>query len=94
MFDEETLKWHIASLRRDISADWVALASKTLDPEKRKAIRDHLEMSNCALRSATEQLYAGLRRANEVRGRVVKVDLNELARQIIQPSDRAASGQS
>ncbi len=89
VFDEETLKWQIASLRRDISADWVALAKKTLDPDKRKAIRDHLEMSDCALRAATEQLDAGLRRGGETGDRVVKIDMNNLARQIIRPSDRA-----
>ena len=85
--DEEALRWEIASLRAAISADWVALASRAaLDPEKRKALRDHLDMSTCALRAATEKLEAYLRDKTDQRGRRVAIDLDRLADEIMVPA--------
>ncbi len=82
--DEEALKWEIASLRAAISADWVALASRQTsdDPERRKAVRDHLDMSTCALRAATEKLEALL---SERRGQGISIDLEKLAEEIMPP---------
>jgi hypothetical protein len=79
-YDEEKLRWEIESLREAIAGDWVALASRrTLDPDNRKAIRDHLDMSICALRAATAQLNAHLRAE---RGSVgVTIDLERSADQ-------------
>jgi hypothetical protein len=85
-YAEENLRWQIASLRAEITADWVALASrKTFYPERRKAIRDHLDMSTCALRTATEQLQACLSAQREARGQGIIIDLDKLAEQIIPP---------
>lgn len=86
--DEEALRWEIASLRAAISADWVALASrKTSDVEKRKAVRDHLDMSTCALRTATEKLEALL---SAQRAQGVRIDLNKLADEILPPGGTLA----
>lgn len=82
--DEEELQWQIASLRAAISADWVVLASRnTADPEKRKAVREHLDMNTCALRAATEKLEAllGTRRAKGI-----AIDLDKLADEIMPPA--------
>lgn len=81
--DEEALKWEIASLRAAISADWVALASRQMsDPDKRKAMRDHLDMSTCALRAATEKFEALLQGR---RGQGFRIDLDRLADAIVLP---------
>jgi hypothetical protein len=85
-YDEENLKWQIASLRVTITADWIALASRqTFSPERRKAIRDHLDMSTCALRTAAEQLQACLSAQREARRQGIVIDLDKLAEQIIPP---------
>jgi hypothetical protein len=84
--DEEALRWEIASLRAAISADWVALASrKTSDIEKRKAVRDHLDMSTCALKATTEKLEAFLAAQRVARGQGVSIDLDKLADEIMLP---------
>lgn len=79
--DEEALRWEIASLRAAISADWIALASRqTSDPERRKGLRDHLDMSTCALQAATEKLEALL---SKRRGQGIAIDLEKLAEEIM-----------
>lgn len=84
--DEEKLRWHIATLRTAIAADWLALASRNAaDPEKRKAVRDHLDMSTCALRAATEKLEAHLNSRQGARGQGIVIDLDRLAGQIMSP---------
>jgi hypothetical protein len=86
--DEEALKWEIASLRAAISADWVALASRqTSDPERRKALRDHLDMSTCALQAATEKLEALLSGRH---GQGIPIDLEKLAEDIMLPAPAPA----
>jgi len=85
-YDEENLRWRIASLRAEIIADGVVLASrKAFSPARRKAIRDHLDMSTCALRAATEQLQVCLSAQREARGQGIILDLDKLAEQIIPP---------
>jgi hypothetical protein len=84
--DEENLRWQIALLRAEITADWAAPASrKTFSPERRKAIRDHLDISTCALRTATEQLQACVSAQREARGQGIILDPDKLAEQIIPP---------
>jgi hypothetical protein len=81
--DKEALRWEIASLRAAISADWVALASRQMsDPDKRKALRDHLDMSTCALKAATEKFETLLRGR---RGQGFRIDLDRLADEIMLP---------
>ena len=71
-------------MRPAINDDWVALASRsTSDPEKRKALRDHLDMSTCALRAVTEKLKA---LSDKQRGQGVEVNLEKLAIEIILPA--------
>ena len=53
--DEERLQWEIDAVRESIHLDWVDLASKDLPPDKRKAIRQHLEMSTKALKDLVER---------------------------------------
>lgn len=84
--DEEKLRWHIATLRAAIAGDWLALASRNAsDPEKRKAVRDHLDMSTCALRAAAEKLKAYLGDRQEARGQGIVIDLDRLAAHIASP---------
>jgi hypothetical protein len=90
--DEEALRWEIASLRTAISDDWVALASRqTADPEKRKAVRDHLDMSTCALRAATEKLEALLRRRRGLDSQGILIDLQRMADEIMLPEMAATA---
>jgi hypothetical protein len=78
--DEETLKWEIATLRAAISADWITLASRnTSDIEKREAVRDHLDVCTCALRTATDKLEALLEAQRGPRGQGIPIDLEKLA---------------
>jgi hypothetical protein len=80
--DEDTLRWEIASLRAAITADWVALASRmTGDPEKRKAVREHLDICTCALQAASDKLEALL----SGRDRPIYIDFDRLADEIMPP---------
>jgi len=42
--EEKRFRWHIDEVREAIRLDWANLTSKNLTPDKRKAIREHLEM--------------------------------------------------
>ena len=55
MTDEEKLSWYVDEVREAIRLDWANLASKNLTPDKRKAIREHLQMCNSALRDLVER---------------------------------------
>lgn len=78
--DEDTLRWEIASLRAAITADWVTLASRmTGDPEKRKAVREHLDICTCALQAASNKLETLL----SGRDGPISIDLDKLADEIM-----------
>ena len=55
MTDQSTIDWKIALVREDIGRDWAELASKDLNFEQRKAIREHLQMNIASLRQLVEQ---------------------------------------
>jgi len=55
MTDQSTIDWKIALVREDIGRDWAQLASKDLNFEQRKAIREHLQMNIASLRQLVEQ---------------------------------------
>ena len=55
MTDEEELGWKIDTVRESIRLDWENLASKSLIPDKRKAIREHLEICTSALKDLVER---------------------------------------
>ena len=48
--DEQELRWKIDNVREFISLDWTILASKDLPAERRKVIREHLEICNSSLK--------------------------------------------
>jgi len=52
--EEKRFRWHIDEVREAIRLDWANLTSKNLTPDKRKAIREHLEMCSSALRDLVE----------------------------------------
>jgi hypothetical protein len=84
--EEEKLRWDVATLRAAIAADWLALASRnTADPAKRKAVRDHLDMSTCALSAATEKLRDHMNDRQGAHGQGIVVDLDRLASHIMAP---------
>ena len=56
MTKEETLAWEIEEIRKEIAIDWAQLASKNLPPDKRKTIREHLELCNSSLKILQEKL--------------------------------------
>jgi hypothetical protein len=56
MTREETLAWEIEEIRKEIAIDWTQLASKNLPPDKRKTIREHLELCNSSLKILQEKL--------------------------------------
>jgi hypothetical protein len=81
--DEDTLRWEIASLRAAITSDWVALASRTTsDPEKRKAVREHLDICTCTLQAAIDKLEA----LRSGRDGPIPIDLDRLAAEIMPPN--------
>ena len=43
-------------IRDTIRLDWAKLASKTLDAEKRKAMREHLELCTSTLKNLQDRL--------------------------------------
>jgi predicted transcriptional regulator len=55
MTEEEKLAWEIDKIRKEIEIDWAKLASKNLPPEKRKVIREHLEMCSSSLKILHER---------------------------------------
>ena len=55
MTDQSTIDWKIALVREDIGRDWAELASKDLNFEQRKVIREHLQMNIASLRQLVEQ---------------------------------------
>jgi hypothetical protein len=60
MTEEERIAWEIDKIRKEIEIDWAKLGSKNLTAEKRKAIREHLEMCNSSLKILREK-FDGLR---------------------------------
>jgi hypothetical protein len=47
--DEQELTWKINNVREAISLDWKNLATKNLTADRRKAIREHLNICNSTL---------------------------------------------
>jgi predicted transcriptional regulator len=56
MTEEEKLAWEIDKIRKEIEIDWAKLASKNLPRDKKKVIREHLEMCNSSLKILHEKL--------------------------------------
>ena len=52
-------EWKIQSVRDAISRDWIALSAKNLPIEKRRAVREHLEMNVATLRALRAESLAG-----------------------------------
>ena len=48
--DEQVLTWKIDNVREEISLDWAILASKELPADRRKVIREHLEICYSTLK--------------------------------------------
>ena len=49
--DEQELQWKINNVREEIGLDWAILASKDLPADRRKVIREHLEICNSSLKT-------------------------------------------
>ena len=56
MADEEKLRCDIDTLRESIRSDLANLAAKHLTADKRKALREHLELCNSTLKDLLERL--------------------------------------
>jgi len=52
--DEQDLTWKIDNVRESISLDWKNLATKNLTADRRKVIREHLEICHSTLKSLKE----------------------------------------
>ena len=48
--EEKRLRWHIDEVREAIRLDWANLASKNLTADRRKVIREHLDICNSTLK--------------------------------------------
>jgi len=59
MTDEDELGWKIDTVRESIRLDWENLASKSLIPDERKAIREHLEICTSDLKDLPLLMMAG-----------------------------------
>jgi hypothetical protein len=53
--EEQNLEWKINNIRESISLDWKNLATRNLTADQRKAIREHLNMCNSALKDLVER---------------------------------------
>jgi hypothetical protein len=53
--DEQELIWKIENVRKSISIDWKILAKKQLSADERKAIEEHLNICNRALKDLVER---------------------------------------
>jgi len=60
MDDEARRDWEIRIVREAISDDCASLASKKLDAEQRRALRDHLSLHIAALRELAERRRSAL----------------------------------
>jgi hypothetical protein len=63
MTDEARRDWEFRIVRDAISDDWASLASKKLNAEQRRAVRDHLSLHITALRELAERHRLGLQNA-------------------------------
>ena len=48
--EEKRIRWEIDTLRESIHLDWANLASKNLTADRRKVIREHLDICNSTLK--------------------------------------------
>ena len=55
--------WKIDNVRESISPDWKNLATKNLTTDQRKAIREHLNICNSALKDLVERNRAASQKA-------------------------------
>ena len=53
--DEQELRWKIDNVRESISLDWKNLATKNLTADRRKAIREHINICNSTLKDLVER---------------------------------------
>jgi hypothetical protein len=53
--DEQDLTWKIDNIRESISLDWKNLATRNLTADQRKAIREHLNICNSALKDLVDR---------------------------------------
>lgn len=53
--DEQELTWKIDNVRESIGLDWKNLATRNLTADQRKAIREHLNICNSALKDLVER---------------------------------------
>jgi hypothetical protein len=86
MTDEKEFDWQIDNLRESIGEDWKNLASKNLLPEKRKAIREHLDicvrsLSGLVQRNRLASQNSGLERYRRVRRAIADAILPKSKRQ-------------
>jgi hypothetical protein len=63
MADEARSDWEIRIVREAISDDWASLASKKLNAEQRRSLRDHLSLHITALRELAERRRLALQTA-------------------------------
>src|ERR1035437_2127658 len=66
--DEQELTWKINNVREAISLDWKNLVTKNLTADRRKAIREHLNICNSTL-VLLSQKVAGEVRSDSGKGR-------------------------
>lgn len=62
-FNQDKIKWEMATIRKAISVDWSLLASKDLPPTRRAAVREHLAMNCDALKDLRLKFGANRTRA-------------------------------
>lgn len=61
--DEQELAWKINRVREEISLDWKNLASNELPADRRKAVREHLQICNSTLKDLVERNRAASQKA-------------------------------
>jgi hypothetical protein len=61
--DEQELAWKIDRVREEISLDWKNLASNELPADRRKAVREHLQICNSTLKDLVERNRAASQKA-------------------------------
>ena len=61
--NEQELRWKIDNVRESISLDWKNLATKNLTADRRKAIREHLNICNSTLKDLVERNRAASQKA-------------------------------
>jgi len=72
--DEARRNWEIQIVREAISRDWAELASNNLSTERRRAVREHLNVHVIALQELAERHRQALQNAKKNRWKGITAD--------------------